>query len=235
MNHTTQEVVEFYDEFANYQQKSGINDRHAQILKWLKKFGLKSNYSVLEVGCGSGQLTQLIAEFCSNGQIRGLDISPGNITMAAQRLAKHKHVQVAVSDVTKEPIEGSYDMIIVPDVMEHIPVELHGEVFQAISKVLKPDGKLLIHIPHPRYLDFVRINDPDKLQIIDQSLSAARLISDAESAGFRLAYFQSYALHFEPADYQLIVFETKDRSFQPVLKHYLKRALLQIRLRGFRK
>jgi cyclopropane fatty-acyl-phospholipid synthase-like methyltransferase len=235
MNHTTQEVIEFYNEFANYQKKSGINDRHFQLLNWLKKFGLKSNHSVLEVGCGSGQLTQLIAEYCKKGQIRGLDISPGNINMAVQRLAKHRHVQVVVSDVTKELIQGSYDMIILPDVMEHIPLEFHHVVFQAISNVLKKDGKLLIHIPHPRYLDFLRINEPEKLQIIDQSLSAGRLITEAESAGFHMVYFKSYSLHFVPADYQIIVFESKDRSFQPHLKPYLRRVLLKIRLRGLRK
>jgi cyclopropane fatty-acyl-phospholipid synthase-like methyltransferase len=235
MNHTTQEVVEFYDEFANYQQKSGINDRHAQIFKWLKKFGLKPDHSVLEVGCGSGQLTQLMCEFCSKGEVRGVDISPGNVKMAVQRLTKFKHAHVAVSDVTKESIQGSYDRIIIPDVMEHIPVDLHADVLHAVSKVLKPDGKLIIHIPHPLYLDYVRVNNPEKLQIIDQSLSAGRLISEAEKAGFTLSYFESYSLHFEPADYQIIVLESERRSYQPVLKSYLKRVLLQLRLRGFRK
>lgn len=235
MNHTTEEVVEFYDEFANYQQKSGINDRHAQIFKWLKKFGLKSNHSVFEVGCGSGQLTQLISEFCSKGQVIGVDISPGNIKMAQQRLAKFHHTQVSVSDVTRDPLTGAFDMIVMPDVMEHIPVDLHPNVFQAIMKVLKPSGKLIIHIPHPRYLDFVRTNQPEKLQIIDQSLSAGRLISDAEDAGLHLAYFKSYPLHYEPADYQIIALEAGHRVYEPVLKSYIKRVFQQLRLRGFRK
>lgn len=235
MNHTTDQVVEFYDAFADYQAQSGINDRHAQLLQWMKQFGLEPTHAVLEIGCGSGQLTQLISEYCRAGEVVGLDISPENIKRAAARLSAFKHARVSVSDVTQDVLQGSYDRIIIPDVLEHIPVTLHKTVFRAAAALLKPEGKLLIHIPHPRYLDYVREHSPEKLQIIDQSLSAAQLITDAEEAGFTLAYFESYALHYHPADYQILLFEPAQRAYQPTQKSYFQRVLLRLRLRGFRK
>jgi trans-aconitate 2-methyltransferase len=234
-SYTTDQVVEFYDHFADYQEQSGINDRHGQLFRWMQKFGLKPQHAVLEIGCGSGQLTQLISEFCREGEVVGFDISPQNIKRAAARLAGFKHTRVSVSDVTQEPIQGSFDRIIIPDVLEHIPVAGHKTVFRAAASVLKPEGKLVIHIPHPCYLDYMRVHAPEKLQIIDQSLSAAQLITDAEEAGFNLAYFESYALHFQPADYQIMMFEPAQRAYHPTQKSYLQRVLLRLRLRGLRK
>jgi uncharacterized protein (DUF2249 family) len=65
-----------------------------------------------------------------------------------------------------------------PDVLEHIPVEQHANIFETVSKLTTPDAVILINIPEPNYLNWVRENDPKKLQIIDQSLSMQDLLNN---------------------------------------------------------
>ena len=231
----TDEVRAYYDQFSTYQSWSGINDRHASIRRWLRKFGMKSGDSVLEVGCGVGQITLLMAEMVGRGHITAVDISPENIRLASDRLKSRTNIEWMVTDMMEISFQNSYDWVVFPDVLEHIPVESHRMVFQTVAAALKPGGKVFIHIPHPKYQDHIRAHEPEKLQIIDQSLSAADLVKSAESAGLSLEYFESYALYREPADYQAILLTKHGDVPVPVLKPYWKRVIQRLRLRGLRR
>ncbi len=233
-HYDTEKVSAFYDRFSQYQKKSGINDRHARIFKWLKTFGLSKSDTVLEVGCGVGQLTQLMAEYVGSGAITAVDISPENIRLARERLTRFRNVDLEISDMMDASFLKTFDWVVFPDVLEHIPVDMHAKVLQSISVALKPGGRVFVHIPHPKYQDYIREHEPEKLQIIDQSLSAADLIHHAESAGLSLEYFESYALFRLPADYQAILFKKHASVPVPHLKSYLARVLQRFRLRGLR-
>lgn len=234
-HHNSDEVRAYYDQFASYQSWSGINDRHASIRRWLLTFGLKSGDSVLEVGCGVGQITQLVAEQIGNGHLTAVDISPENIRLASERLKSKSNIDWVVSDMSDIQFSRSFDWVVFPDVLEHIPVDLHGSVLRTTAVALKPGGKVFIHIPHPKYQDYIRSNEPEKLQIIDQSLSAGDLTRSAEAAGLSLEYFESYALYRKPADYQAILFTKHAGVPTPELKPYWSRVIQRLRLRGFRK
>lgn len=231
----TDEVRDYYDQFASYQSWSGINDRHASIRRWLRRFGMKRGDSVLEVGCGVGQITQLMAEMVGSGSITAVDISPENIRLASSRLKSHANIEWMVSDMVNIHFSKSYDWVVFPDVLEHIPVDLHESVFATIAAALKPSGKVFIHIPHPIYQDYIWEHEPDKLQIIDQSLSAAEMARVAEMAGLSLEHFESYALYRKPADYQAILFKMHAGVPKPELKPYWSRVIQRLRLRGLRK
>ena len=69
-------VVRFYDQFAEKQEKTGINSRHLSILDKAKQAGLKSNHRILEVGCGIGTVSHLLATQVPQGKLLAVDISP---------------------------------------------------------------------------------------------------------------------------------------------------------------
>ncbi|MFZ9236700.1 MAG: class I SAM-dependent methyltransferase, partial [Algoriphagus sp.] len=75
-------VVRFYDQFAEKQEKTGINSRHLSILDKAKQAGLKSNHRILEVGCGIGTVSHLLATQVPQGKVLALDISPESIEKA---------------------------------------------------------------------------------------------------------------------------------------------------------
>jgi trans-aconitate 2-methyltransferase len=233
-HYDTGKISEYYDTFSKYQSTSGINDRHAKIFQWLTSFGLGKTDHILEIGCGVGQLTQLLAEYCRNGFITGVDISPENIRLATTRLKSFGNVELLVNDMMDAKLAKAYDWVLFPDVLEHIPTDQHLNVFSTVAMALKPGGHVFVHIPHPKYQDYIREHEPDKLQIIDQSLSAAELIMNAESVGLSLEHFQSYSLFRQPADYQAVLFKKHSIVPVPTLKSYLVRVIQRIRLRGFR-
>lgn len=225
-------VKEFYDEFAEQQQSHGVNRRHHSIMGWLKKFGLQPDHEVLEIGCGIGTLTGLLCEYVSTGKVHAVDISPKSIEIAKQQLANHKHLSLQAVDICESPIPGSFDRIVLPDVIEHIPIDLHPTLFKHCFEALKDNGVVIIHIPEPYYLEHVRADESlrTKMQIVDQSIYAHQLANDTYNAGFMIQHLESYALHETPFDYQVIALRKRQNlNFAPVqrsgwrqrLKHLL--------------
>ena len=72
---------EFYDNFITYQIESGVNDRIYDCYKRMKQLGINSNTSVLEIGCGTGQLSNYFA-INTNNKIVALDPTIESLNLA---------------------------------------------------------------------------------------------------------------------------------------------------------
>ncbi|MFW5879820.1 MAG: class I SAM-dependent methyltransferase [bacterium] len=204
------EVENYYDNYTSRQLRAGINKRHKSILNLLKENGLKKNHCVLEVGCGIGTVSGLIAKYLSKGKLTSIDLSPKSIEIAKKRLNSFKNINFIACDITIMNIEGQFDFIVLPDVLEHIPIEQHNKLFSKLNSVLKPEGAIYIHIPDPLYLDGVRLNRPEDLQIIDQSLNVEHIVSLAKENGFYITYLGSYSIWTKPIEYQHILMKKKE-------------------------
>jgi 2-polyprenyl-3-methyl-5-hydroxy-6-metoxy-1,4-benzoquinol methylase len=202
-----EEVTAFYDEFVGRQARVGINRRHNAILAWLLRFGMRPDDRVLEIGCGAGTLTQLLAEALPRGSVFGADLSPRTIEAARERLGRFGNAQVVAGDVL-EVDAGSepYDVIVLPDVVEHIPIEMHDALFGRIAAWVKPEGFVLIHYPNPHHLEWFHENHPEKLQIVDQPIPADLLTANAYRHGLYLDYFERYSIWIREGDYIAAVF-----------------------------
>lgn len=203
-------VVRFYDQFAEKQEKTGINSRHLSILEKAKQAGLASNHRVLEVGCGIGTVSHLLATQVPQGKVLAVDISPESIEKARMLWKKQGNLKFDVSDMSDFNLPGeTFDFFVFPDVLEHIPVAQHARLFENIQRHAHADSVVLIHIPAPRYLEWMIGNQPEKLQVIDQPLDTGVLVQTLGAAGFYLEKMETYALFFEEKDYQYFVFRTK--------------------------
>jgi cyclopropane fatty-acyl-phospholipid synthase-like methyltransferase len=222
---TKEQVKEYYDTFKEHQKQLGINIRHRTIFKNLKNAGLKPNSNVLEIGCGIGTVSNLILKYITEGSFVGLDISPESINMAKNFNAFHKKAEFMVNDMSNFTHKTKFDFVVFPDVLEHIPVEQHANIFETVSKLTTPDAVILINIPEPNYLNWVRENDPKKLQIIDQSLSMQDLLNNVYPYGFKLYSMNPYSLHYDVNDYLSIVLKKNPTVKQINLKNKLTRAI----------
>ena len=120
-------VVHFYDQFAKKQEKTGINSRHLSILDKVKQAGLASHHRILEVGCGIGTVSHLLAGQVPQGNVLAVDISPESIEKAKQLWKKQSNLHFEVSDMSDFYKKGeTYDFFVFPDVLEHIPVAQHA-------------------------------------------------------------------------------------------------------------
>lgn len=96
---------------------------------------------VLEVGCGNGNFTQLLAQQCS--KVVAIDINEEYVNLAKARL-EGTGVEIFVADAAQiqpQPV----DTVVMLDVLEHI--EDDGQMLRHLSTCLKPGGKLIVKVP----------------------------------------------------------------------------------------
>lgn len=200
-----EDVEKFYNTFKEHQKKLGINIRHRTIFKNLKRLGLSPGSNVLEIGCGIGTVSSLILKHVTEGKFVGVDISNESIEMARQFNKASKNAEFIVNDMSSFSHKTTFDFIVFPDVLEHIPVEQHSAIFKTVSGVSSKDAIVLINIPEPNCLNWLRKTSPEKLQIIDQSLSMQDLLNNTYPHGFKLYSMNSYPLQYTENDYTSIV------------------------------
>ncbi len=225
------EVANFYDQYKTRQGKVGTNVRHRTILKLVKKCGLKKDSKILEIGCGIGTVTRLLAAYSNNGKIVAVDISPESINDAKALSKDFSNIEYKVSDMSDFSSTMKFDFVVLPDVLEHIPISQHKPLFATIRKHIHEDATVFIHIPNPWYLKWVRKNKPELLQIIDQSISTDELLANVYPNDLYLYSLDSYTLSAEQSDYQAIVLkpnkEYPEVTFKPrhrlIYKHLISK------------
>ena len=224
MSATKLEVSSYYNNFTEKQKKIGISVRHRIIYQNLKKIGLKANSNVLEIGCGIGTVSYLMIKHIKNGQFVGCDISEKSIEIAKIN-NQQKHAEFICTDMSDFTHSIKFDFVVFPDVLEHIPVEQHLKLFENVSKVCGPNAKLLINIPEPSSLNWMRKNKPELLQIIDQSLSMQDLMNNTYPNGFLLESLMPYSIHTNVNNYVNIVFVKNalisNYDFKSKLKNFI--------------
>ncbi len=234
MEKSKDQVVSFYDEFADKQAKTGINSRHLSILDKVKAAGLNANNSILEVGCGIGTVSHLLATQVPTGEVLAVDISPESIAKARVLWKSQSNLKFEVSDMSDFDQNGKkFDYFVFPDVLEHIPVDQHQRLFSNIQKHAHRNSVIFVHIPAPRYLQWMIQNEPEKLQVIDQPLDSGDLIKRITSNGFYLDKMETYSLFFEEKDYQYFVFRANKplKKSTPRSKWQILRERISIRIR----
>lgn len=114
---------------------------------------LKKGDRVLDLGCGTGVLTRMIADHLdakSGGFALGIDAAAKMIHVARKRRQSEtcRFEVVAAEDLPYE--SGSFDAVISSLFFHHVPLDLKKWALSEAWRVLLPNGKLVIadmHIP----------------------------------------------------------------------------------------
>ena len=122
-------------------------DRVAQpMTRWgttvLERLPLGGTERVLDAGCGTGRVTEQLAERLPDGSVVALDGSPAMVETARARLARFgDRIQYVVADLGLPlPIEP-VDAILSTATFHWVPD--HDALFRNLAEVLRPGGRLV--------------------------------------------------------------------------------------------
>ncbi len=151
---------------------------------YLIRYGnMPKDARILEIGCGTGHNLPMLARF---GEVDAIEIDPAAREIASERLGK------PVGDAPLPDLpgvaRGSYDLVAVLDVVEHIEDDVAA--LKGMASLLKPGGKILIAVPAHQWLWSAH----DVVNHHHRRYSKGSLVKAIEAAGLtprKLTYFNS--------------------------------------------
>lgn len=107
---------------------------------------IKPGDSVLDVGCGTGEVTLLAKTRAKDGKVYGIDPAPEMISVARSKAARKKlDIDFRLGVIESLPFsDSSIDVVTSSLMMHHLPDDLKVRGLAEIYRVLKPGGRLLI-------------------------------------------------------------------------------------------
>ena len=123
----------------------GVNQANSSMV--VQMANIKEGDKVLDVGCGSGNLTLTAKRSAGRlGSVYGIDAAPEMIDVARMKAGQAgADVVFEVAVIEELPFEDStFDVVISRLVMHHLPDDLKQMAFAEIYRVLKPKGTVFL-------------------------------------------------------------------------------------------
>lgn len=189
----------------------------------LRRLGRLSGGRMLDVGCGDGAFTRLLA--AKFDEIHGIDVQDSYLEKFHESVIQDHRFHVAKMSASEMTFPDAYfDSIVSIETLEHVP-DLAGAAAE-MSRVLRRGGELLITVPN-RWFPFenhgMRIGSWEHhgripllpyLPWLHRRLSLARVFK----AGDLDRLFLKRGLQRAGCDYAWPTFEHGGNRFQPLLK-----------------
>jgi SAM-dependent methyltransferase len=103
--------------------------------------GWPTDYRVLEVGCGTGNVLRALERTCLGGTVVGMDLFTEGLAFARQRVS----CSLVLGDIENPPFLAQFNLVGAFDVIEHIPDDV--QVLRSIHAMLAPGGRLMVTVP----------------------------------------------------------------------------------------
>src|SRR3954469_24697569 len=113
----------------------------------MKRLQLRGDETILDAGCGSGRLTQLLMERVPDGRVIGVDASPSMINAARERLGDAADLRVA--DLVGLDLGGATVDVVFSTATFHWIAD-HDALFASLRRSLRPGGRLAAPRGRPR-------------------------------------------------------------------------------------
>lgn len=113
-----------------------VDDFVAGIGKWVP-----NARRILEVGCGEGAVSERLAAAYPDAEIVGIDIAPNVGRLYAGPPGRVRFLQATIEQYrASDP--GEFDLVVLADVVHHVPLQLRASLLDAIRRIIAPGGYL---------------------------------------------------------------------------------------------
>lgn len=126
---------EHYKKYASLQN-------HEWALVALENLTFNGSESILDIGCGDGNITAKMAHSVPNGRVIGIDLSPSMIKAAKESYAHVTNLSFEIADATNFSFSQRFDFITSFFTLHWIEDQL--TVLENIKNALTPNGTTII-------------------------------------------------------------------------------------------
>jgi trans-aconitate 2-methyltransferase len=114
--------------------------------------GIAADATVLDVGCGTGRVTELLIGLVPQGRVLAMDASADMVELARARLGDG--AEVWCQDALELDLNGSVDAIVSTAALHWVGE--HDRLWRRLARALRPGGRLEIQCGGQGNIDRVR-------------------------------------------------------------------------------
>lgn len=113
--------------------------------RFLASLPLQPDDRVLDVGCGTGDLTATVARLVPRGHVVGLEPQPSLLDEARARAGTNQSFVSATAQHLGAAVAGQrFDVVFSQSVLHWVPWDDHASILRQCREVLKPGGALRV-------------------------------------------------------------------------------------------
>lgn len=104
-------------------------------------FKITKSIKVLDLGCGTGNISRLVKERFPLAQITCMDLAENMIQMARHKLSKYNDIEYKVADFSEFQFDDGYNAVVSSLALHHLQTdELKKKVYRKIYNCLQSGG-----------------------------------------------------------------------------------------------
>jgi trans-aconitate 2-methyltransferase len=108
---------------------------------FLERYGLRGDEAVVDAGCGTGRVTELLLRHLPRGTVLAVDASEAMVEAARRRFAGNGRVRVERQDLSELEVGEPVDVIFSTATFHWILD--HERLFDRLARALRPGGRLV--------------------------------------------------------------------------------------------
>ncbi|MFZ4544600.1 MAG: class I SAM-dependent DNA methyltransferase [Saprospiraceae bacterium] len=182
-----QETINTFDKHASgYQEKYMDVSHYGDSLDYLLNL-LAPNPSILEIGCGPGNVTRYLLNKRDDLHILGTDMAPKMVELASANNPEARFLLMDAREIDKT--KGKFDAVLSAFILPYLSREDVDKLFSDMAALLNERGILYISTMEDEYSKSgYQVSSDGKDRCFQYFHSADDLQSRLEKSGFELIY-----------------------------------------------
>lgn len=143
----TKDEIAFFDRISETWDADEVLSTPRKVQEILSEIGIGRGWSVLDLGTGTGVLIPFLAGAVGQeGSVVAVDISSGMLAKAERKYGHLANVSLLKRDFEAEPLEGSFDLILLYCVYPHLH-QPEDTLKRLVRDNLKREGRIIVAFP----------------------------------------------------------------------------------------